>query len=78
MKWKKYLAFLSTDIVLGSIGAGLVQFIGQEQCSNQTWQEELYMYILHQRKLEICLSPNGEFHVGLEAVAEWMPYQTPL
>ncbi|KAL5013518.1 hypothetical protein ScPMuIL_007788 [Solemya velum] len=78
MKWKKALAFLSIDVFWGAIGTALVQLIGEEQCNTQTWQEELYMYTCHQRKLEMCLSPTGEFQVGLQAVTGWIPYQTPL
>ncbi|KAL5005100.1 hypothetical protein ScPMuIL_018556 [Solemya velum] len=78
MKWKKSIAFMFVDVFLGAIGAALVHFIGEEQCNTQQWQDELYMYILHQRKLEMCLSSTGGFHLGLEAVAEWMPYRTPL
>ncbi|KAL5011005.1 hypothetical protein ScPMuIL_013310 [Solemya velum] len=79
MALKICFAFLCTICFLGSIGAYLVYVTGQENCNSESWREEIYMYVFHQRRLALCLDSHGEFRVGLEImVAKWMSCTTML
>ncbi|KAL5004256.1 hypothetical protein ScPMuIL_017712 [Solemya velum] len=81
MNWRRVFAFLSKSALMGCVGAGLVYVIGRGNCNTTTWQDELRMYICHQKRLETCLQSAGEFYVGAEVLVEWArfsPFLTQL